>query len=164
LVQRRPTERTEEQLSPAVEEAAILAATGAKVDGIELVFDLSDDMPPILIDRTQIQQVVVNLVRNAADILRQAERRRITIQTMPAADDFQEVAVHDTGPGIPPEMADQLFKPFVTTKSDGMGVGLSISQSIVEAHGGRIWVEPNPGGGTIFRFCLLQARAAEGKF
>ncbi len=161
FVQKRAPERSEEQLSPVVEEAANLAATGAHVDGIELVFDLSDDMPAIPMDRTQIQQVVVNLVRNAADVLRQAERRRITIQTMPADDEFQEVAVRDTGPGIPPGMIDQLFKPFVTTKSEGMGVGLSISQSIVEAHGGRIWAESGPAGGTVFRFRLPQGPAEE---
>jgi two-component system sensor kinase FixL len=163
FVQKGAIERVEEQLSLVVEDAANLAATGTKIDGIELIFDLADDLPPILIDRTQIQQVVVNLVRNATDVLRQAERRTITIQTTLTGDEFQEVAVHDTGPGIPPEMADQMFKPFVTTKSEGMGIGLSISQSIIEAHGGRIWTEPNPDGGTIFRFRLPQGGGAGDK-
>jgi two-component system sensor kinase FixL len=161
FVQKRPAERSEEQLSIVVEEAASLAATGTHVDGIEVIYDLSNSLPVILIDRTQIQQVVVNLVRNATDVLREAQNRRLTIQTSLAEDNFQEVAIHDTGPGIPTEMIDQLFKPFVTTKSDGMGVGLSICQSIVEAHGGRLWVESNPAGGAVFRFRLPQMRTEE---
>ena len=163
FVQKRGAERTEEELSTVVEEAASLAATGTHADGIELVYELSNDLPAIPMDRTQIQQVVVNLVRNAADALHQSERRRITIQTISADDGFQEVAVHDTGPGIPADMNKQLFKPFVTTKSEGMGVGLSISQSIVEAHGGRIWADAGPTGGTVFRFRLPERQAQDDK-
>jgi two-component system sensor kinase FixL len=73
---------------------------------------------------------------------------------MPDGDHLIRVSVADTGLGIAPEVAEQLFQPFITTKRDGMGVGLSISRTIIEAHGGRIWVEPNPGGGTIFNFTL----------
>jgi two-component system sensor kinase FixL len=76
------------------------------------------------------------------------------IATEPGPDGMAIVKITDTGTGIAPEIADQLFQPFITTKSQGLGVGLSISRTIVESHGGRIWVEPNPAGGTIFRFTL----------
>jgi two-component system, LuxR family, sensor kinase FixL len=83
-----------------------------------------------------------------------APRRELTVAAVPAAEDMVEVQVRDTGSGIAPEIASQLFQPFMTTKSQGMGVGLSISRTIIEAHGGRIWVEPNPSGGTVFKFTL----------
>ncbi len=154
FVEKREVERSREQLNHVVEEASDFAATGTKVDGIELIFDFADDLAPIEMDRTQIQQVVVNLVRNAIEVLRHAPRRTVAIRTRDDGKGFQEVAIADTGPGIPPEVAGQLFKPFVTSKRDGMGIGLSICQTIIEAHGGRIKAEPNPGGGTIFRFTL----------
>ena len=134
-------------------EAANLATIGTRVDGIRVQFELDDTLAPISIDKIQIQQVVVNLVRNAVEILRDAEQRELTIRTTGSAEN-QEVIVSDTGPGIAPEIVDKLFTPFLTTKKDGMGIGLSISQSIIEAHNGRLWAEPNPGGGTIFRFRL----------
>ena len=80
----------------------------------------------------------------------------------PADNDMVEVSVADTGPGIAPQIADQLFQPFITTKRQGMGVGLSISRTIVDAHGGRIWAEPNDGGGTVFRFTLPAVTEEEG--
>jgi two-component system sensor kinase FixL len=81
-------------------------------------------------------------------------RRELIISTAPAEDGMLMISVADTGAGISPEISDQLFRPFVTTKPQGMGVGLSISRTIIESHGGRIWIEANPGGGTVFRFTL----------
>lgn len=154
FVEKGSIERAEASLGEMVKEATALATIGTAADAIQLTYELAPDLPPIEIDKVQIQQVVVNLVRNAVEVLRGAERRMLAVRTARGADGYQEVTVADTGPGIAPEIADQLFKPFVTTKSDGMGIGLSICQSIIEAHGGRIWTEPNPGGGTIFRFVV----------
>jgi two-component system sensor kinase FixL len=161
FVEKRAVERSPAQLSEVVEEASALATVGITGENIRVVFDLAAGLPPVNIDKIQIQQVVVNLVRNAVEALRQADRRTLVIRTKLSADGGQEVAVSDTGPGIPSELAGDLFKPFVTGKKGGMGVGLSISRSIVEAHGGRLWVEPNPEGGSVFRFALPLA-AAEG--
>lgn len=153
-VEKSEVERAPESLAAVVEEASSLATVGAKIDGVRVAYDLATDLPPIRIDKIQIQQVVVNLVRNAIEALRGSGRREVTIRTSSAGNGQQEVAVADTGPGLPAEVAENLFKPFTTTKKDGMGIGLSISHSIIDAHGGRIWAEPNPGGGTVFRFLL----------
>ncbi|MBV8536930.1 MAG: PAS domain S-box protein [Alphaproteobacteria bacterium] len=157
FIEKGSIERVPAFLDEMVKEATALATIGSASDGIQLVYELAAGLPPVHIDKIQIQQVVVNLVRNAAEVLRGVDRRVLTVRTSAAGDGCQEVAVIDTGPGIAPEIADQLFKPFVTTKVDGMGIGLSICQSIIEAHGGRIWAEPNPGGGTIFRFVVPES-------
>jgi two-component system sensor kinase FixL len=153
FVEKGPVERNPEDLNRLVIEASNLATIGAKVDAILVRFDLDNGLDPVEIDKIQIQQVVVNLVRNAVEALRESSRRELTIRTF-ADGDHQEVVVTDTGPGIGPEIAAGLFKPFVTSKKDGMGIGLSISHSIIESHGGRLWAEPNPDGGSIFRFRL----------
>ncbi len=158
FVEKGAIERVPEALNKIVEEATALATIGARVDGIRVLLDLSPDLPPVPMDKVQIQQVVVNLVRNAVEVLGQVKRRVLTIRTAAAQDGSQEVAVIDTGPGIDPTVADRLFTPFATTKADGMGIGLSISQSIVAAHGGRIWAEANPDGGAVFRFTLPGAQ------
>jgi two-component system, LuxR family, sensor kinase FixL len=154
FVEKGTVEQSAEILSRVVEEASALATTGARVDGIHVILDLATQMPTIQIDKVQIQQVVVNLVRNAIEALRESPMRILKIRTAPSGDGYQEVIIADTGPGISADIAEQLFRPFVTTKKDGMGIGLSISRSIVEGHGGKLWFEPNPDGGTIFRFTL----------
>ena len=108
----------------------------------------------VLADKVQVQQVVLNLVRNAIEAMEQSDQRDLLIGTERGPDGMAIIKVADTGTGIAPEIADQLFQPFITTKSQGLGVGLSISRTIVESHGGRIWVESNPAGGTTFRFTL----------
>jgi two-component system, LuxR family, sensor kinase FixL len=141
-----------------VEEASALALIGAKEHGVAVRFRTAPGLPNVLIDKIQIQQVLVNLVRNAVEAMAASSRRELTIETAPADTKMIHIGVIDTGPGIAQEIADRLFQPFVTTKTQGMGVGLSICRSIVEAHGGRLWTEPNPEGGTIFRFTLPTAR------
>jgi two-component system, LuxR family, sensor kinase FixL len=119
---------------------------------MNLRLDPSFDL--VLVDRVQIQQVLLNLLRNALEAMQSSEHRELIVTTGPAANDMVAVGVADTGSGISPDVASRLFQPFVTTKRQGMGVGLSISRAIIQSHGGEITVEPNPGGGTIFRFTL----------
>jgi two-component system sensor kinase FixL len=154
-------ERRVESLSRLVREATTLALVGAKEHGVRMQYALDPTAEDVLVDRVQIQQVILNLVRNAIDALRDhAGRRDLTIATRLRDGGMAEVSVSDTGPGLAPEVAERLFQPFVTTKSQGMGVGLSICRSIVEAHGGRIWIEPKQGAGAEFRFTVRSAQGA----
>jgi len=154
FIARGETERAAEEIGAVVEEAASLALIGAGERGIKAKFELADGLPPALIDRVQIQQVIVNLVRNSVDALSEAGQGEITISTRRAAPDLVQIEVRDTGPGLDEEVARRLFQPFVTTKPGGIGIGLSICRTIVEAHDGKLWASDNPGGGTIFHLTL----------
>lgn len=122
--------------------------------GVDFQFHPGADLPSVLIDRVQIQQVIENLFRNAMEAMEAQDDRELIVETSSTEDSFVEVAVSNSGTGISPEVADTLFEPFATTKTGGMGVGLAISQSIVHAHGGRLWTEPKLGGGVVFRFTV----------
>ena len=154
FIQKGSTERSLERLGRVVEEACALAVVGSSNKGVNIRFDIPSDLPPVLIDRVQIQQVLTNLVRNAIEAMAESPTRDLTVAVSPGRGDKVEVAVVDTGSGIAPAIAENLFKPFVTTKQSGMGVGLSICKSIIQAHDGELRVEPNPAGGTIFSFTL----------
>jgi two-component system sensor kinase FixL len=154
FVSRGESERQVENVPKLIEEASALALVGAKELGVRVRMQFHPDADLVLADRVQIQQVLLNLIRNAIDAMADSRTRELLIGTRLVDDEMIEVSVADSGPGIAPEVAGQLFQPFITTKRQGMGVGLSISRTIVDAHGGRIWVESNPGGGTVFRFTL----------
>jgi two-component system, LuxR family, sensor kinase FixL len=154
FVSRGESERRVESINKLIEEASALALVGAKEHGVRVRLQVDPAHDMILADKVQIQQVLLNLFRNAIEAVTQGERRELVVSTKPSAGGMLEVSVADTGPGISPDVAPQLFQPFITTKAQGMGVGLSISRTIIEAHGGQIWTEPNPGGGAIFRFTL----------
>jgi two-component system sensor kinase FixL len=161
FVSRGESERRVESLSKLVEEASALALVGAKERGVRVRIQLDPSLDMVLADKVQIQQVMLNLVRNAIEAMDQSERRELVIATTPHPGQMVAISVADTGSGIAPEVSAQLFQPFITTKPQGMGVGLSISRTIIEAHGGQIWTEPNPGGGTVFRFTLRAVTAED---
>jgi two-component system, LuxR family, sensor kinase FixL len=152
FVTRGEVTRRVEHLGRLVEEASALALVGAKERGIDVRLLVSGS-PLVLADRVQIQQVVLNLIRNAIEAMDASAIRRLTIATE-VAEDLAQVTVTDTGQGIAPEIEEQLFQPFVSTKREGMGIGLSVSRTIIEAHGGHLTASANPEGGTIFRFSL----------
>jgi len=154
FVARGESEKRVEGLTKMVEEASALALVGAKEHGLNVRFQYDPNTDLVLADKVQIQQVLLNLMRNAIDAMTDSPRRDLSLTTQARQDGNVLISVADTGPGIPEEVSTQLFQPFVTTKRHGMGVGLSISRTIVEAHGGQIWVDPTPGGGATFRFTL----------
>jgi two-component system sensor kinase FixL len=161
FVQKGETDRRIESLSKLVEEAAALALLGAREADIHVSIRLDPECDRILADRVQIQQVLLNLIRNAVDAMPGSAERRLSVTSRLAPEDLVEISVADTGPGLAPEVLEKLFQPFVTTKAQGMGVGLSICRTIVEAHGGRIWTEPNTPQGAIFRFTLPVVKGDE---
>ena len=161
FVSRGETEMRVEPVSRLIDEASALALVGAAQQGIVARMNLDPRASFVLADRVQVQQVLVNLLRNAADAMQDAPRRELVLATALQEDGQVEISVADTGPGISDEVADRLFQPFVTTKATGMGVGLSISRTIVESHGGRLWVEPNAQGGATFRLTLPAAAVEE---
>ena len=157
FVARGESEKMPEDMNDVVADACALALVGARAEGIDVHMQLDEDLPPILMDRIQIQQVVVNLVRNSVDALQDQEDRKVVITTARDGADGLRTSVADNGPGLAAEIEAQLFEPFVTSKEEGMGIGLAVSRTIVEGHGGVIRAEPNPGRGVIFSFTLPAA-------
>jgi C4-dicarboxylate-specific signal transduction histidine kinase len=160
FIEKREAERNAESPDILVEDAITLLGT---IDSsINLKTEIAPNLPPLLVDRVQVQQVLVNLMRNAIEAMQSSAQHALVLSLTYAGGKTVEVALADTGPGLSTEVAERLFQPFVSTKAGGMGVGLSICQSIVSQHGGRIWAEANPEGGTIFRFTLpvAEVRAA----
>jgi two-component system sensor kinase FixL len=161
FVSRDESEKRVESLAKLVEEAGALGLTGSREQGVMLRFHLDARFDRVVVDRVQIQQVLVNLFRNGLEAMHNAPRQELSITNSVAPDDMVEIAVSDTGSGFSDETAAKLFQTFFTTKSTGMGVGLSISRSIVEAHGGRLWAETNTSGGATFRFTLPAAASQD---
>jgi PAS domain S-box-containing protein len=148
------TDRQPENLIALIEEASALALTGAGAAGVQVFFRFDPKAVRVFANRVEIQQVLVNLIRNALDAMAACARRELEIRTTLLDEETIEIAVADSGPGISRDVRHRLFEPFVSTKANGMGLGLSICRSIIEAHGGRLRSAPNPGGGTVFQFTL----------
>ena len=151
---RGDTEKAPEDVKHLVEEAGALALVGSRERGIKSVFEFGPDSGMVVADRVQIQQVLINLMRNAMEAMRESPRRELVVRTKPISPERMQVEVEDTGPGISDEIASQLFQPFVTTKAGGMGIGLSISRRIIVSHGGDLTVRRNAAGGATFTFTL----------
>ncbi len=162
FIERGESEHRPEDINKVVEEATALALVGAKESGARVAFAFSPDLPRVTTDKVQVQQVVMNLVRNAIEAMASVAERRLTIATALGDESTIEVSVADTGPGLPAEVAAKLFQPFVTTKEKGMGLGLSISRSIIDNLGGRLRAGANPEGGVTFCFSLPVAYEDEG--
>jgi len=151
------SERTIEDAAHVVREAATLALAAARHNAVVLTTDFAD-VGRVLVNKVQIQQVVINLVSNALEAMETCARRELEI-VLTQKQDQVEVSVVDTGPGLDPEIAERVFKPFASTKVRGVGIGLSVCREIVEAHHGKIWFEKNPAGGATFRFTLPLVRS-----
>lgn len=163
FVARGESERSAESLAKIIEESSALALVGAKETGIHVRMQLPATGGLVFVDKIQISQVLLNLIRNAIDAMKESFKKELIISKELSDDGMVVVSVSDTGSGIDPAIRDQLFQPFITTKSEGMGVGLSISRTIIDAHSGKLWVDDNPEGGAIFRFSLpvMEDRAQE---
>ncbi len=154
FVSRRESEKRVESLAKLMEEAGALGLAGTREQNVMLRIDLDTECDRVLVDRVQIQQVLVNLFRNALEAMAESPKRELTASSKKASDGMVELSISDTGHGFSEAAAASLFETFFTTKETGMGLGLSISRSIVEAHGGRMWAETNDSGGATFRLTL----------
>lgn len=156
FVTKGETEKRTESLRQLVEEAGALALVGSREKGVRTVFDFTSDNDQVLVDRIQIQQVLTNLMRNAIEAMKETEKKEIRVSVCSDKMGLLTVTVEDSGPGISAEVVQDIFKPFTTTKPGGMGIGLSISRRIVEAHGGEMTISRSALGGASFSFTLFQ--------
>lgn len=158
------TERSELAVTDVIRDATCLVSQEARARGVTVISTLAADLPKLMGDRIQLQQVVLNLAMNAIEAMRcVVDRRRVLeIVAEGTAQGHVCVKVRDTGPGLDPEHRDRIFDAFFSTKAQGMGMGLAISRSIIDSHGGRLWAEANPGGGETFQFTLPPASPASG--
>lgn len=148
-------------LNEAAREVVALSVSELRRSRVVLRAELARDLPQVTGDRVQLQQVILNLLLNAADAMTTVEDRprQVVIRTATEGEDQVRLAVQDAGVGLGPQGADKLFDAFYTTKSGGMGIGLSVSRSIVERHNGRLWAEPNDGPGATFAFAIPKRHA-----
>ncbi len=126
-----------------------------KKEGVTVMLQVPPEIPMITVDRIQIEQVLVNLIRNAVEAMTDAPADRKTLTISASLTDVEVVlALTDSGRGLSPEVAGRLFQPYQTTKPNGMGLGLAVSMAVLQAHAGRLWVEPTQGPGTTFCLAL----------
>jgi C4-dicarboxylate-specific signal transduction histidine kinase len=155
LFRRKKTAGELVDLNEATEEVISLSLSELQRNRVVLVLELADDLPSITGDRIQLQQVILNLLRNASDAMSTVDDRpkQLLIRTEREEDNIR-LTVQDVGVGFDPQASDRLFEPYYSTKDDGMGIGLSVSRSIIESHGGKIWAAPNDGPGATFLFSI----------
>lgn len=161
FVEKRESRRAPEDLNHVVEEAIMLAFAGNAHLNVRIVRQFAQALPRVLIDKIQIQQVLLNLIRNGIEAMQSAPRRELTIRTEDDGEEFARVTVSDSGPGLSEAVRQSLFRPFVTTKERGMGIGLTICESIVSAHGGTIGALPASAAGASFEFRIPLVKKAE---
>jgi two-component system sensor kinase FixL len=161
FVGRGEIDKRVESLSQLIDEAIELTMADPRSVSVRITRDLNPAADAVFADRVQIQQVMLNLIRNSVDAMENAPRQELVVSTRRTDDDFVLVSITDTGMGLRQEVSARLFQPFITTKPNGMGVGLSISREIIKGHGGRIWAENNAAGGATFHFTLPLATELE---
>lgn len=154
FIARGETAKSPQNLNAVIRTACEFTDALARQHNVRTTIDLAAAPDTVVINKVQIQQVVVNLKRNAVEAMQSCERREMRVSTRLVEGRLIRTDIADTGPGLPEEIKARLFEQFTTTKPRGLGVGLSISRSIIEAHKGKIWAEPNPDGGAIFSFIL----------
>jgi signal transduction histidine kinase len=157
LVRKKEPHRSSVSIGEIISETIKLIEYEARLKGITIQWvEPSEKSPMLNVDRIQIQQVLVNFLHNSFEAMKNVDQSKcqIIIEVSTDGNDMVQVVVSDTGCGLSAESTDRIFEPFFTTNSQGLGIGLSISRSIIEAHGGRIWAESNPTGGATFRFTL----------
>ena len=157
FVQKSEPTKSLEDPSTLFEDAITLL--GMRSDGLKMTTSVAPNLGQVIIDKVEIQQVLINLMRNAVEAMSGGARQELGLSAVAADDHYVQVSVKDTGPGLAAEIAERLFQPFVSTKTSGMGVGLSICRTIITRNGGRIWSDPNPEGDTVFSFTLPRASA-----
>jgi two-component system sensor kinase FixL len=163
FISRGESERRIESLRRLVTEASALALVGAGGQELEVDVRLDPAADRVLVDRIQVQQVLLNLMRNAIEAMQDTPDPRLLITSQREAGGLIRISVEDSGPGLAREVAERLFEPFLTTKVQGMGLGLSICSAIISAHGGRIWADRSKLGGTAFHFTVVDADSEEAK-
>ncbi len=156
FVARGDSEKAEEDVAAIIDETMAMAAAANRMSSIKVRRYIAPQAATVLADKVQIQQVLLNLIRNAAEAMSDQANAELTVRAT-ARDTYIEISVTDNGPGLAPEVASRLFEPFVSTKDKGMGVGLSICRAIVESHGGRLWATSPPAGGVTFTFTLAKS-------
>ena len=154
MVEKREGVRVGEDIEAIVRSAMSTVLFGPVDANIAVTIAVAHAMPKVLIDKVQIQQILFNLIRNSVEAMRGMKQSKLDVTIALGEPGFVDVTIRDTGAGMPADVAARLFLPFVTTKSDGMGLGLMICRTLAEANGGRIWRLDDIAPGTAFRFCL----------
>jgi signal transduction histidine kinase len=156
LIKKAPPRKDAVSINDAILEVVALTRTEAANNGVSVRTKLAEGLPPVQGDRVQLQQVMLNLIVNAIQSMSGVEdgNRELHVSTVSIEPEGMCVAVRDTGPGLSPQSLSRLFEPFYTTKPEGMGLGLSICRSIIEAHGGRLWAIPCEPQGALFQFTI----------